>query len=174
MNGRFSIDPLSCKGLGECISKCPERAISLSGSTDEEIYARIDGCLSSGRSKVIAFLDEKIAYVAADNMGVNRVEYLPEVRIIKVPSVMRLESKHLVYAFKKGAAGVFVGDGTANASGSVTHEVIVKRVEGLKEGVALADMYPERICFYEAYLPHFKGLAKKLDEFSEMLNSAYR
>jgi NAD-dependent dihydropyrimidine dehydrogenase PreA subunit len=100
-NGRMTIDPLACTGLGECVALCPQQAISLPGSSDGEIYARIDGCLSGTGGRLVAFLDEKIAYVAADNVGVNRIAYPPEVRIVRVPSVMRLESRHRLHAFKK-------------------------------------------------------------------------
>jgi heterodisulfide reductase subunit A len=169
-NGCIAIDPLTCTGLGECVSVCPEHAISLQGGSDEEIYARIDGCMASGGPKVLAFLDEKIAYIAADNMGVNRVAYPSEVRIIKVPSVMRLELKHLLYAFEKETSGIFLGDGTANASGT-THDRISKKVEELRKGAASAGIDPGRIIFYEAYLPHYKGLAQRLEQFSARLKT---
>jgi len=91
--------------------RCPEHAISLPSCSDEALFARIDGMLASG-PKIIAFLDENIAYVAADNAGVNRVAYPSSVRIIRVPSIMRLEPKHLIHALNNGASGVFLGDGT--------------------------------------------------------------
>jgi heterodisulfide reductase subunit A1 len=170
MDGRVEIDPLSCTGTGECISACPAGAISLPGSSDEEIYARIDGCLASGSGKILAFLDEKIAYVAADNAGVNRVAYPPEARIIAVPSVMRLELKHLLYAFEKGASGIFLGDGTANASG-IGHDRIRKQGEKLRKDAAAAGIDSKRITYYEAYLPHYKGLAQRLEQFFVALNA---
>ncbi len=170
-NGRMTIDPLACTGLGECVALCPQQAISLPGSSDEEICARIDGCLSGTGGRIVAFLDEKIAYVAADNVGVNRIAYPPEVRIVRVPSVMRLESRHLLHAFKKGALGVFLGDGTANASGGAVRPDIAGKAEQLKQGVAREGIDPGRIFYYEAYLPHFKGLALRLDEFSVKLKA---
>jgi heterodisulfide reductase subunit A len=167
-NGSVSIDPLSCIGLGGCILRCPEHAISLPGNSDVEIYARIDGMLG-GRPKIIAFLDENIAYVAADNAGVNRVAYPSSVRIIRVPSIMRLEPKHIAYAFNKGASGVFLGDGTTNAPEGAIKANVAKRVEGLKKAVAASGIDPERIFYYEAYLPHYRGLATRLERFSQKL-----
>jgi heterodisulfide reductase subunit A1 len=165
MNGRMTIDPLSCSGLGECIAVCPEHAITLPGSSDEEIYARIDGCLAPGGSKVIAFLDEKIAYVAADNAGVNRIAYPSEVRIIKVPSILRLDQKHIQYTFEKGASGIFLGDGSANSSNGVTGDRLSMKVDELRVGAASGGISPDRIFYYEAYLPHYKGLAQRLEQF---------
>ena len=167
-NGRISIDPLSCIGLGGCILRCPEHAISLPGSSDEELYARIDGMLGGG-PRIIAFLDENIAYVAADNAGVNRVAYPASVRIIRVPSIMRLEPKHLAYAFSRGAAGVFLGDGTTNAPEGAVKANVAKRVNELKSAVASIGIDPDRIFYYEAYLPHYRGLAARMERFSQEL-----
>jgi len=134
-NGRITIDPLSCIGLGGCIMRCPEHAISLPSCSDEALFARIDGMLASG-PKMIAFLDENIAYVAADNAGVNRVEYPSSVRIIRVPSIMRLEPKHLIHALNNGASGVFLGDGTTNSPEGAVKANVAKRVEELKKALA--------------------------------------
>ena len=165
----IQIDPIACSGCGECISKCPNCAISLPLSSDSDLFARIDGCLSTGTPAILAFLDKEIAYTAADNMGKNTLDYPSQVRIIKVPSILRLELKHILYAFEMGAAGIFLGDGTGNAAGSQMGEKLIFKVKELKEGVEKAGIDPERICFYEAYLPHYKGLASKLKEFSKII-----
>lgn len=170
VNGRIAIDPLSCIGLGGCISRCPMHAISLPGNSDEELYARIDGCIRNGEPRIIAFLDENIAYTAADNIGVNRIAYPSCIRIIRVPSIMRIEVKHLLYAFRKGVTGIFLGDGTVNASGGAIRANVSKRVEEFKKGVADAGIDPDRVYYYEAYLPHFRGLAARMDRFARQLN----
>jgi heterodisulfide reductase subunit A len=171
VNGKVTIDPLACIGLGGCIARCPEGAISLLGSSDEELFARIDGCMGPG-AKVIAFLDESIGYVAADNAGVNRMAYPSTVRIIRLPSIMRLEAKHLVYAFQKGAAGVFLGDGTVNASSGAVKANVSRRVEELKRIVSEQGISPDRIFYYEAYLPHFRGLVTRLGQFAREAGAA--
>lgn len=169
-NGSVQIDPLSCIGLGGCILRCPEHAIELPYCSDDEIVARIDGCMGEG-PRIVAFLDESIAYVAADNAGVNRIRYPDQVRIIRVPSVMRLEPKHLIHAFNKGAIGVFLGDGTANAPSGAVKANVAKRVEELKRHAAETGIDPERIFYYEAYLPHFRGLATRLESFARHLEA---
>ncbi|CAJ35394.1 hydrogenase iron-sulfur subunit [Methanocella arvoryzae] len=170
LNGKVAIDPLSCIGLGGCISRCPEHAITMPSCSDEELFARIDGCLGPG-ADIIAFLDENIGYVAADNAGVNRIPYPEGVRIIKVPSIMRLEAKHLVYALEKGARGVFLGDGTVNSANGAIRANVSKRVGELRAAVAACGFRPEQITYYEAYLPHFRGLASRLSQFSASLGS---
>ena len=103
--GAVSIDPMSCVGRGGCVPRCPENAISLLGNGDEALFARIDGCLKDDGGKVLAFLDNKIGYVAADNAGTNRLRYPDDVRIISVPSVLRLEPRHLSMRSRKGREG---------------------------------------------------------------------
>lgn len=169
INPDVFIDPFVCSGDGGCIGNCPQNAIYLPGCSDMEIFARIQGSLSSGEPLILAFLDEKIAYVAADNIGVNRRDYPVEVRIIRISSIMRLELKHILYAFENGAVGIFLGDGTGNASGSQVKEKLEDKVEEMKSGVASALIDPDRIWFYEAYLPHYKGLASNLKEFRDNL-----
>jgi len=171
MEDYADVDPLTCRGCGNCTSKCPIDAIELPGSSDSEILARIDGCLEDENSKILAFLVEKIAYVAADNIGLNRVSYPSDVRIIRVPSVARLELKHILHAFKGGAAGIFLGDGTVNASGSGAENMIKEKYEELKDGLILEGIDPNRLTFYEAYLPHYKGMASRLEEFSERVKA---
>lgn len=172
-NGTVCIDPLSCIGLGGCILRCPEHAISLLGCSDAELYARIDGMLGDG-PRVIAFLDEDIAYVAADNAGVSRISYSPSVRIVRVPSIMRLEPKHLIYAFRKGAAGIFLGDGTPNSPEGAVKANVAKRVEELKKALASEGIDPARIFYYEAYLPHYRGLAARMERFAAGLSEKGR
>lgn len=173
LNGHVTIDPLSCIGLGGCISRCPEHAITMPSCSDEELYARIEGCMGPD-ARIIAFMDEPICYVAADNAGVNRLFYPPGVRIIKVPSIMRLEAKHLVYCFEKGATGVFLGDGTANAANGAIRANVAKRVDEHKTALKACGIDPKRITYYEAYLPHFRGLVARLTQFSADLEAAGR
>jgi len=167
-NGRVTIDPLSCIGLGGCILRCPEHAISLPSCSDDVLFARIDGMLAGG-ARTIAFLDENIAYVAADNAGINRAGYPGSIRIIRVPSIMRLEPKHLLYAFRGGASGIFLGDGTTNSPEGAIKANVAKRVEALKKALAAEGVDPDRIFYYEAYLPHYRGLAARMEQFESRL-----
>lgn len=169
VEGNVQIHPILCNGCGACIGKCPQDAIKLPGSSDEELMGRIDGQLRSG-PVVLAFLDRDIAYVAADNMGMNHLNYPDDIRIIRVPSILRLEVAHLLHAFKSGVKGIFLGDGTGNALGSSMVSKLTEKVDELREGVKSSGINPERVMFYEAYLPHHKGLSKKFKEFSENLD----
>ncbi|MFP4546181.1 MAG: 4Fe-4S binding protein, partial [Methanomassiliicoccales archaeon] len=151
----YTINPLFCKGLGVCLSSCQERAISLPGHSDEEIFARMDGCLRGEGPKVLAFLDKNIGYVAADHAGMNRMSYPSSIRIIRVPSVLTLNRRHLLHAFERGAAGIFLGDGLASIPGGMSPEKVSDHVERLRADIVQTGIDPGRLFYYKAYLPHF-------------------
>lgn len=160
----------ACKICGYCVSLCENKAINIPGYSDEEIMARIDGILDdSDGSSILAFLDDKIAYVAADNAGLNKVQYPPEIRIIKIPSILRLEIKHILFAFEKGAKGIFLGDGLGHVFGAKFSKALVVKVKDLTEELQKAGIAHEKIMFYEAYLPHYKGLVNKFKDFKNVL-----
>ena len=58
--------------------------------------------------KILAFCCNYCAYAAADLSGSMRLQYPPNVRIIKTPCTGRLEVQFLMKAFEKGADGVLV------------------------------------------------------------------
>jgi coenzyme F420-reducing hydrogenase delta subunit len=57
---------------------------------------------------VIAFCCHYCAYAAADLAGSSRLQYPPNVRIIRTPCTGRLEVDYFMKAFENGADGVLV------------------------------------------------------------------
>jgi len=58
--------------------------------------------------RVMAFCCHYCAYAAADLAGTMRIQYPPNVRIIRTPCTGRLETEYFLRAFENGADGVFV------------------------------------------------------------------
>jgi F420-non-reducing hydrogenase iron-sulfur subunit len=58
--------------------------------------------------KVIAFCCHYCAYSAADLAGSMRLEYAPNVRIVKVMCTGRIDTLHLMRAFEDGVDAAFV------------------------------------------------------------------
>ena len=58
--------------------------------------------------KVIAFCCHYCAYSAADLAGSMRLEYAPNVRIVKLMCTGRVDIIHLLKAFEDGADAVYV------------------------------------------------------------------
>ena len=57
---------------------------------------------------IAAFCCQWCSYAAADLAGSMRLEYPPNVRIIRVPCTGRVDGLHLLHALEKGADGVFL------------------------------------------------------------------
>ncbi len=58
--------------------------------------------------QIIAFCCHYCAYAAADLAGSMRVEYPPEIKIIKIPCSAKVDPVYILRAFEDGAGGVMV------------------------------------------------------------------
>ncbi len=58
--------------------------------------------------KIIVFLCNWCSYAGADLAGVSRIQYPPNIRIIRVPCSGRINPLYVVKALQGGAAGVLV------------------------------------------------------------------
>lgn len=58
--------------------------------------------------KIVAFCCNYCAFAAADLAGAMRLQYPPNVRIIRLPCTGTVDPLHLLKAFEDGADGVFV------------------------------------------------------------------
>ena len=167
---RISVDPIACNGCGICIAKCKNNAIEIMGQTDSQIYSMISGMLKDkkdGERRILVFLDY-IGYVAADNIGVNRISYPESVRIIRITSINRLMPKHILHAFENGADGVFLGEYPDN----VIYPNIQEKVHEFKTQLIKNGIDPDRLMYYKVYAPYFRGLAKKFYEFDKQVSKS--
>jgi heterodisulfide reductase subunit A len=164
-----------CTGGGACVHICPIAALDLHGCTEEQLEASIRGVLAGKGEKEIrniAFLDSKIGYAAADNIGAARLRYPPSVRIIKVPSVLRLAPQHIELAFQLGADGVFIGQGFEAESCGENFESVDARLNDLSKKAVARGIDPARLKIYRVYIPHFVGLLKRLMQFDDNIRQA--
>jgi len=58
--------------------------------------------------RILAFCCHYCAYAAADLAGTMRIQYPPNVRIVRTPCTGRLETEYFLKAFESGADGVLV------------------------------------------------------------------
>ena len=56
--------------------------------------------------KLIAFLCNWCSYAGADLAGVGRIQYLPNIRVIRIPCSRRINPLFIMSAIKNGADGV--------------------------------------------------------------------
>ena len=165
---RISVDPIACTGCGICISNCRRDAVDIMGQTDSQIFAMISGMLKDKKEderRILAFVDY-IGYVASDNIGINRISYPESVRIIRLPSINRLMTKHIIYAFENGADGVFLGE----YPDDIMYPAIQEKVQEIRSELLKNSIDPDRLIYYKVYAPYFRGLASKLTEFDKQVS----
>jgi heterodisulfide reductase subunit A len=158
----LATDPIACKGCGVCLSQCQNEAISIRGNADEKLFATISGVLKHKKDSeriILTFLD-KVGYLAADNIGINKINYPESIRIIKVPSVNRLMPKHVLHAFRNGVDGIFLGEYPDDLM-----------YPNIKKELAKNNINTNRLTLHRVYIPYFRGLANKLTLFDQEIIS---
>ena len=99
----------ACAGCGACGAECPFDAIEMSHFTDEQMYAQIDAATEENADKkIVAFCCNWCSYAGADFAGVSRMQYPPNVRVIRSMCSARVATKFVERAFLRGAAAVLV------------------------------------------------------------------
>jgi coenzyme F420-reducing hydrogenase delta subunit len=64
--------------------------------------------MSDFEPKIVAYCCNFCVFAAADLAGAMRVQYPPNVRIIRLPCTGKVDAIHLMKSFEDGADGVFV------------------------------------------------------------------
>lgn len=138
----------ACKGCGVCAGACPSGAITSLGFTDHMLLAQIDEALAQDpEDKILAFCCNWCSYAGADFAGVSRMQYPPQVRIIRTMCAGRVHPRFILHAFEQGAGQVLVsgchppGD-CHYISGNLRAR---ERVEKLKPKLAKKGIDPDRL-----------------------------
>ncbi len=98
-----------CKGCGTCAAECPKDAMQIIHFSDEQILAQVEEALKEdAERKILAFCCHWCALGAVDMAGVNRSEYPPNVRIIRVMCSGRVDAAWVQRALELKAAAVLV------------------------------------------------------------------
>jgi len=99
----------ACAGCGACAAECPSDAIEMNHFTDPQILAQIHAILDKDpKEKVVCFACNWCSYAGADSAGVSRLNYPPNVRLIRTMCSGRVDEKFIWKAFYAGAPAVLV------------------------------------------------------------------
>ena len=99
----------ACAGCGTCAAECVFGALTQGHFTDDQIIAQIDAITEQeADKKIVAFCCNWCSYAGADFAGVSRMQYPPNVRIIRTMCSGRVAPKFIERAFANGVAAVLV------------------------------------------------------------------
>jgi len=96
--------------------------------------------------KIIAFCCHYCAFAAADLAGTMRLQYPPNIRIIRTPCTGRLEADYYMRAFEKGADGVLVAGCLEGGCHFIDGNLFAKRrVNAVRDILKESGLEPDRL-----------------------------
>jgi heterodisulfide reductase subunit A len=145
----------NCKGCGVCASECPMGAMQLKQFKDDQIIAAIEALFKSEQRKdlegnfkpvILCFACQWCSYAAADLAGVSRIQYPPNVRVLRVPCSGRVDVLHVLKAFQSGADGVIITGCLIGDCHYIDGNVKAKeRVDVMKKSLGSIGIDPKRL-----------------------------
>ncbi len=137
----------ACAGCGTCAAECPFGAITMRHFTDEQIIAQIDPMFADKpQEKIVVFACNWCSYAGGDMAGIARLQYPPNVRLIRTMCSGRVDTKFIEHAFEKGAPIVLVsGCHFADCHYMGANLWTQKRVEKMWDKLEKMGIRPERL-----------------------------
>ncbi len=120
--GTIVFHEAACTGCGNCAAVCNYDAVIMPYFTKEQILAQIDAALvERPEDKVVVFTCNWCSYPGADQAGIEKIQYPPSSRIIRLMCSARIEEEFIAHAFEKGAGAVLVTGCRLTEKGSDCH-----------------------------------------------------
>ncbi len=173
---RVEIVEAACGGCGTCAAECPIDALTQNHFADEQIIAQIDSVTEyDADKKIVAFCCNWCAYAGADFAGVSRMQYPPNVRIIRIMCSGRVAPKFVERAFARGAAAVLVAGchpGDCHYINANYHTQ--RRVERLWKKMEQNKLNKERLQLLWVTAAEGERFASKIYEMQKIVKSITR
>lgn len=160
----------ACAGCGTCSAECVTDAITMRHFEDAQYYAQIDAILADkAMEKIVAFACNWCSYAGGDNAGTSRLQYPPNVRLIRTMCSGRVDEDFILHAFKKGAPLVLISGchfSDCHYINAVTWTQ--QRVEKLWDKLEKLGIRPERLQLEWISAAEGQKFAKVMRELEEM------
>ncbi len=163
----------ACAGCGTCGAECPSDAITMLHFTDEQIVAQIDAVTEENADqKIVAFCCNWCSYAGADFAGVSRMQYPPNVRIIRTMCSGRVSEEFVLHAFRRGAGTVLVAGCHLNDCHYIdANYQTKKRVEKLWKKFGKLGIREERLQLAWISAAEGEKFASKIKEMKNILDT---
>jgi heterodisulfide reductase subunit A len=170
---RVEIIEAACGGCGTCAAECNTGALTQKHFTDEQITAQIDAVTErDADKKIVAFCCNWCSYAGADFAGVSRMQYPPNVRIIRTMCSGRVAPKFVERAFARGTAAVLVtGCHLGDCHYINANYQTQKRVERLWKKMEQNGLDKERLQLLWASAAEGERFASKIREMKPIVES---
>ena len=126
--------------------------------------------MNSFEPKIVAYCCNFCAFAAADLAGAMRLQYSPNVRIIRLPCTGKVDAIVLMKAFEEGADGVFVAgclEGQCHyLEGNLRAK---KRVAYVKKLLGETGIEPQRVEMYNLSSAMGARFAEIVEEVTERI-----
>ncbi len=126
--------------------------------------------MSNFEPKIVAYCCDFCAFAAADLAGAMRLQYSPNVRIIRLPCTGKVDAIVLMKAFEEGADGVFVAgclEGQCHyLEGNLRAK---KRVAYVKKLLGETGIEPQRVEMYNLSSAMGARFAEIVEEMTERI-----
>jgi coenzyme F420-reducing hydrogenase delta subunit len=127
---------------------------------------------------IVAFLCNWCSYAGADLAGISRLQYPPNVRIVRVPCSGRINPLYILRALQEGADGVLVSGCHPGDCHYISGNLVARRKFALmKRFLAYIGIEPARVQFSwvsAAEGPRFAALIKQVTDDVKQLGPATR
>ena len=123
---------------------------------------------SAFEPKIVAFCCHYCAFAAADLAGTMRLQYPPNVHIVRLPCTGKLDALYLLKAFEEGADGVMVAgceEGSCHfTNGNFRAKKRVQHVRSLLEQIGIEGERLEMFNLSSSMGPRFAEIAREMTE----------
>ncbi|MEM2909925.1 MAG: hydrogenase iron-sulfur subunit [Nitrososphaerota archaeon] len=162
-----------CHGCGTCVAECMRDAMNQYGFEDEQILAQVDAATEvEPEKKAIVFACNWCSYAGADQAGIEKLQYPPNVRIIRTMCSGRVSQKFVMRAFERGIAAVIVtGCWPQDCHYNYANLNTEKRMERWKKMLQARGIDPNRLQLHWNSAAEGKRFANKMKEVAEFIKS---
>jgi quinone-modifying oxidoreductase subunit QmoB len=175
-------NPTRCRRCGTCMGACPERIIGFAdynidsiGSMVKAVRVPSEDDYSEPPYRILGLVCENDAYPALDMVGLNRLSYSADVRLIPIRCLGSMNVIWIKDALSQGMDGVFLlgckhGDDYQChfVKGSELAEIRMKKIGDALASLALEN---ERVAQFEVAIDDYDKIPQIINDFVESIEA---